>query len=141
MKLHSCAVGVALLLSTSAATFAAATVDVSGDVSVNVGGGYRKIVSGATVAAGSRLAVQQNGGAILTFDNGCQVTLRKGQVYTVPSESPTCAPAGAPPPEAVGGFPIGPAAIGGLAVAGVIAGGVVAATSGKSTSNPVYISR
>ncbi|MFV0279917.1 MAG: hypothetical protein ACK5JM_04040 [Rhodoblastus sp.] len=85
---------------------------------------------------------------VLRYDDGCQVSLRPGQVYTVPDISPCRQatqqqqqqqPAQQPATEAstFGGIST-PVVVGGVLVAGAIAGGVVAATSNNNNNNWNY---
>ena len=143
MKALSCLLSVALVASAATPSWAAATLASSQTgVSAITQSGNVRVAVGATLEGNTRIVVAKGPDGkdtILRYEDGCDVRLRPGQVYTILDESP-CAPP--PATESSAGLTggIGPAAIAGVAVAGAIAAGVIAATSGKSSGNPVYIS-
>lgn len=146
MKSISLALGIVLVLSGTANSWASATVvstaaGVTGKVGVKattytvgsvLDGGMRVTVSN------SRVAAERDIDTVLRYEDGCEVRLKQGAVYTI-SDEPPCKVGVVSVTEA-SGFSIGPAAISGLAVAGAVIGGVVVATSGKKASSPIYIS-
>lgn len=141
MKVFVRALGICAALSYPSASWASVTVDSSptGVASVSQRGAVRLNV-GDRLDANSRVQVARGrGDTVLRYDDGCEVRLRPGQIYTVLDVSP-CVPAVAPVVQTpvLGG--IAPAVVG-VAVAGAVVGGVVAVTSGKGgTRAPIYIS-
>lgn len=142
MRALSCLLSVAVLVSATAQSWGAATVSSTPTgVSVVTHTGNSRVRVG-DVVEGRIVVGRGSGETVLSFEDGCEVRLKPGQVYTVPSVSPCGAAAQNQPlvPPAETGLGMGAAAVAGVAVAGIIAGGVIAATSGKKSSNPVYIS-
>lgn len=139
--------GVTLLSLVGLPAWASVTVvsSVTG-VALETRSGRTSVPIGTQVDNGARILVRgssggNNGRTMLRFDNGCEVALVPGQVYTVPVEPP-CAPA--PGTDNVGGTSLGgvaPAAIGaGLVAAGV--GAAIAVSAGNKGAAPLpYISR
>jgi hypothetical protein len=68
----------------------ASLTSIKGGVMVNQGKQFVPGQSGQGVVAGDRIMVMQDGGAVLRFADGCDVTLEAGSVVTVPEVS-TCA--------------------------------------------------
>lgn len=130
-----------------AASSALASVTVSSSVtgvSLETRMGRVAVAVGSEVNNGVRIhvgsAVGGSGGdTTLRFDNGCEVTLRPGQIYTVPAAPPCIS--SAVPPGGVGAsvVDIAPAAIG----AGFVGiGAAVAVSAGsKGSAGVPYISR
>lgn len=139
----------ALLVSATTVSWAAAVIESSGTgVSAVTQSGNVGVDVGSGVDSRTRLVVASGRGAetVLRYEDGCSISLKPGQVYTVLDQSPCAAPSAPPPnpgPAAAAGLTsgIGATAVVGVVVAGAIAGGVVAATSGKGSSAPtVFIS-
>lgn len=139
--------GAAVLAVANSSAFASVTLESSmTGVSVETRTGRAAVPVGSQVDRGARVhvanAVGGNGGeTTLRFDNGCEVKLRPGQVYTVPAEPP-CAPvSGAEGAAAASLGGVAPAVVGaGLVAVGVGAAVAVSARSKSSAPLP-YISR
>lgn len=150
MKFVSAILSAALVVSATTASRASIVVESSGTgVSAVTQSGNVGVELGSAVENRTRLVVAGGRGAetVIRYDDGCAVTLKPGQVYTVLDQSPCAAqasqlPSVAPTAAATGlAGGIGATAVVGVVVAGAIAGGVVAATSGKGASAPTnYIS-
>ena len=143
MKALSCLLSLALVAAASTPSLASATIETT---ATGVSAGGARLGVGTSVEGLTRVVVAKGRAGqvtILRYDDGCTVSLRPGQVYTVLNQSP-CAPSEPTTPpqaEATGLGGIGATAVVGVVVAGAIAGGVIAATSGKgSNNNPIYIS-
>lgn len=143
MRAYYCVAGVILAISSSTASLAAVTVESTGTgISAVTRSGSVRIPVGGQVENQTRIVVAKGPAGretVLRYEDGCEVRLRPGQVYTVLDQSP-CTPA-APAETPAAGF-IGMPVIAGVVVAGALVGGIVAATSGGggSGSLPVYIS-
>jgi len=144
MKAYYCVAGVILAASISTSSLAAVTVESTGtSVSAVTRSGSVRIPVGSQVENQTRVVVARGPAGretILRYEDGCEVRLRPGQVYTVLDVSP-CTPA-APAETPAAGVLGAPVVIGGVIVAGALVGGIIAATSGGRGSGnlPVYIS-
>lgn len=98
----------------------AATVNPSGQVSVNQGAGFHTVKGAAQVNPGDKVMVASGGSATVVYENGCSLTLDAG-VHVVPPVSACQAGAGslANPTTIV----IGAGVIGGGIAAGVLLSG------------------
>ena len=138
---------VALLASSSSFCWASATVKSAPyGVQGYLSAGLASVPPGTEIAVGTRLVVNRapqgavGGDTVLRFDDGCEVSLKPGQVYTVGAGSP-CKAASEGSDVSVVSPSIGAPALigGGFLVAGVVAG-VIAATGKSAQQSPVYIS-
>lgn len=135
------AVAAAVSVATVSPGFAAILEQTSTGVSAMSGAGSQRVLVGQEVMGGTRLVVARGRGvSVVQFGNGCAVTLRPGQVYTVPATSP-CEPVAPPTQEPLAGG-LGPSTVGaGLVAAGVGAALFVGLSSKSNTPPPYYISR
>lgn len=77
---------IGLLLSQTAG---AATLDaIQGDVLVNRGSGYVAVADTVQVNPGDLIIANPGGGAILIYENGCQVPVEVGYVVSVKDDPP-----------------------------------------------------
>ena len=145
MRARSIAYCLALATFLPANSWASAVVEISGTgVTAVTPAGRARVATGSVVESRTRLVVARgpaNRETVLRYEDGCEVRLRPGQVYTVLDEPP-CAPAQPPVETTAPGSIIGTPAIVGVIAAGALAGGIIAATSGKGSNGslPIYIS-
>ena len=97
---------------------------VNGQVMVNSGSGYRVIDGAGQLKNGDRVMVGPNASATISFDKGCSVPLKPGQVLTIGSSNPCNVKA------VEGGSGI---IIAILAAAAVIGGIIIAADGSENT--------
>ena len=129
-----------LVVSASAGANAAVLERAAAPVRAFTPSGYRAVPVGSSLDAGTRIVVSLGSGeAVVGFEGGCRITLKPGQVFTVPERNP-CEPAALPQSEAFGGSMAPAAVAGGLAAAGLAAGLFIGLGS-KQSQNPGYISR
>lgn len=123
MRRVAAAAAISLLVCGQALAAGPTVSGLSGNVSVNQGGGYRPLTAGATLNTGDLVMAQRGGTVRLVYSDGCVVSVTPGNVVVV-SPTPPCAP---PPsgPNAGGGSPFAFGSGAGLfAAAGVVTGAV-----------------
>ena len=126
---------IALVVGVVSPAIAGAVLDeTSGAVAIRGSRGYVAAPQGGALADGTRILVKGKE-ATLHFDDGCTVTLHKGQVFTIEQISPCARQAAEHPATTSPTTPIGPEAGlspfaigGGLLLAGGVTAGVVLAT-------------
>lgn len=85
--------------------------NVQGFVTIAGGGQLANAVSGAALIVGNRIITTSGGGVTLAYDNGCSVTLKANESFTVQANSDCSAllasvgSVGGPAPAAVGASP------------------------------------
>ncbi|MEQ1718411.1 MAG: hypothetical protein ABL907_20915 [Hyphomicrobium sp.] len=94
----------------------------AGTVSLNQGGGFKKISTSAPAAAGDVVLTGPQGVAYIVYENGCREKVDSSQSATV-SDPSVCKEVGL----SADGSQM---AVGALAVGGIIAGAVIIGTSG-----------
>ncbi len=93
----------------------AATVTTSQQkVFVNHGGGYHSVTGTVKVNAGDTVMAGPNGSAVITYDDGCKVTVDPGAVVAITAVSPCKLGLG------VDDFAVGAAVIGGAVGAAIL---------------------
>jgi len=140
------ALAIALLLTATAPAVADATIsDISGKVLSNEGLGYRAASPGAVLKTGTRILVYRKSGAVLTYANGCKVTLSPG-VATVPQMPRNCLRGSLSGAAGAGIFSSGALLGSGGGMASVVGFGTIAAigvtinSSQRASVRPTYAS-
>ena len=110
------------------AAHAATMGSVQGSVLVNKGAGYGPAKGSSELKPGDTVMAKAGGSAQISYDDGCVVEVKVGQVVTVAQESP-CKPTGA------AGLAPTPGVGVGLAVAGVAGVAVVAGVAISQNRN------
>src|SRR5438552_72808 len=76
----------ALSLGTSAV--AATVTATQGQVLVNRGNGYQRVVGSTQAGTGATVVANPGGSAQVVYSDGCVVTVEPGSVYTIAPQSP-----------------------------------------------------
>ncbi len=124
----------------NSAVYASATLtSVQGAVQANTGSGFTAVSASTTLKTGDRVMVGAHSSAILTYDNGCSVRIKPGEVTSVLKEG-ICNFGTTQQPGTVPGSAGGAGATAGAAGVAAIAIGAGAAalviSNRKSTSSP-----
>lgn len=77
---------IAIVVSSSA--FAAQVEPTQGEVLINRGSGFKTLQGPTTADAGDQVVANPGGGALITFADGCKITVEPGAVATIPATSP-----------------------------------------------------
>jgi hypothetical protein len=72
----------------SSAALAATVSATSGDVQINRGAGFQRIVGTTQAAVGTVVMASPNSSGLIVYDDGCQIQVRPGEVIAIEAESP-----------------------------------------------------
>ena len=106
---------------------AATLVDLSGQVKVNSGKGFKLGREAQSVSVGYRIMASANSQVTVQYDDGCRWTVKPGNVYTVGAKSPCVPGIGGLPVESVGAPVAGATGVVGGATLPVVGVGAIAA--------------
>lgn len=124
---------IALVLA-GGASAAAATLNVTGPVSVNSGSGFRPVTSGVEVNPGDRVLVGNGGSAQIVYNSTCTANVLAGAIATVSAQAPCTV---ASQPAATNGIILGAVAVaGGAGLAVALSGGAGGSGSPSVTPAP-----
>lgn len=87
-------VGAVALVSMMPSVYAAKIVPIQGEILVNSGAGYQRIVGAVELKPGDAAIALSNGQASLVYDDGCAVDVVPGMVAWVEPTSPCAAGTG-----------------------------------------------
>lgn len=83
LRMVAATAAVALTATSAMAAPVATLVDVSGPVLVDSGKGFVKVSSAVDVKAGARVLVSKDGRAVLSYSDGCALTLSPNSITSV----------------------------------------------------------
>lgn len=119
----------------ASAAQAATLGSVQGSVLVNKGAGYSPAKGSSDLKPGDTVMAKAGGSAQISYDDGCVVQVKVGQVVTVSQDSP-CKPTGAAGGAAVPGVGTGLAVAAGVAVVAGVAISQANRSSSKRSASP-----
>lgn len=122
-----CFVAFAVLMLVTSHSWAATVTGLQGQVLVNTGNGFQQVQGTMQVGTGARVIVNQGGQASIQYEDGCNVPLNPGQLYTIAAASP-CATTQQNNTSAPNGLAIGAAVIGGTVGAVILLNGLNSAS-------------